>query len=126
MHFYNQSDEAFAASEEANFTLIFIGAVSGEGYDRDTISFGDEYNALVYNFSMHSQNAIVIAVSPGIALFPWKDKVAAILVPFFPGEQYGNAIAELIFGKAYPQAKLPVTMPNFVLSYINLLILIKN
>ena len=32
-------------------------------------------------------------------------------MPFLPGEQYGNAIADLIFGKVAPQAKLPVTFP---------------
>ena len=34
------------------------------------------------------------------------------MVAFLPGEQYGNAIADIIFGDATPQAKLPLTFPN--------------
>ena len=42
----------------------------------------------------------------------WRSKVAAILCAFLPGEQYGNAITDLIMGDVVPQARLPVTMPQ--------------
>jgi beta-glucosidase len=45
-------------------------------------------------------------------IFQWRDDAAAILVAFLPGEQFGNAIADLIYGDAVPQAKLPVTFPT--------------
>jgi beta-glucosidase len=48
---------------------------------------------------------------PGPILTEWRDSVPSILCAFLPGEQYGNAIADLIFGNTVPQAKLPVTMP---------------
>lgn len=48
---------------------------------------------------------------PGPILTGWRDKVMAILCAFIPGEQYGNAITDLLFGDVIPQAKLPVTMP---------------
>jgi beta-glucosidase len=44
-------------------------------------------------------------------LTTWAQRVDAVLIPFYPGEQYGNALADLIFGDVVPQAKLPVTMP---------------
>jgi beta-glucosidase len=59
-----------------------------------------------------NNHTIVVAVAPGpIRTDPWRDQVNSILLPFLPGEQYGNAIADLIFGDEVPQAKLPVTLP---------------
>ena len=55
---------------------------------------------------------VVSAVVPGQILTDWRGSAAAILVAFLPGEQYGNAIADIIFGDATPQAKLPLTFPN--------------
>ena len=55
---------------------------------------------------------IVVAAVPGQILTDWRDDAAAILVAFLPGEQFGNAIADLIYGDATPQAKLPVTFPT--------------
>jgi len=59
-----------------------------------------------------NKNTIVSAVVPGQILTDWRDSAAAILVPFLPGEQYGNAIADIIYGSVIPQAKLPLSFPN--------------
>ena len=55
---------------------------------------------------------IVCAAVPGQILTDWRDAAAAILIAFLPGEQYGNAIADLIYGDIKPQAKLPLSFPN--------------
>jgi len=51
-------------------------------------------------------------VCPGACLTPWKNSVNSILHGFFPGETYGNALADVLFGEVNPSAKLPLTMPN--------------
>lgn len=56
--------------------------------------------------------AAVVAVTPGALLTPWRDDVGAILVPFMPGQEFGNAIADVIFGDHNPSAKLPITFPK--------------
>jgi beta-glucosidase len=77
--------------------------------------------------SSKNNHTIVVAVAPGpirtdgncpasitssgAGCKPWRESVNSILLPFLPGEQYGNAIADLIFGDVVPQAKLPVTLP---------------
>jgi hypothetical protein len=59
-----------------------------------------------------NKKTIVVAAVPGQILTDWREDVAAILCAFLPGEQFGNAIADLIYGDAVPQAKLPVTFPK--------------
>merc|ERR1719473_1712206 len=55
---------------------------------------------------------IVVASVPGAIVMPWSGKVPAILTNFMPGQQAGNSIADVLFGKVNPSAKLPITMPN--------------
>jgi len=49
---------------------------------------------------------------PGAVVTPWSGKVAALLTNFLPGQQAGNAIADVLFGIVNPSAKLPLTFPN--------------
>jgi beta-glucosidase len=43
---------------------------------------------------------------------PWSTDVAAILIAFMPGQMFGDALTNLLFGDVAPSAKLPLTMPN--------------
>ena len=51
------------------------------------------------------------AVSPGAVLTPWRHAVAAATLAFLPGQEYGNALADVLFGATSPSSKLPLTMP---------------
>ena len=51
-------------------------------------------------------------VTPGAVLMPWVQRVSAVVVLFMPGQEYGNALADVLFGFVNPSARLPVTMPN--------------
>jgi len=54
----------------------------------------------------------VVLHAPGAVLMPWLDRVKAVLVAFYPGEENGNAIAPILLGTANPRGKLPVTFPR--------------
>ena len=59
-----------------------------------------------------NENTIVVMAVPGAILMPWADKVKAIVTNFMPGQQAGNAIADVLTGKVNPSGKLPLTFPN--------------
>lgn len=115
-------DAAEAAAGAADYAIVFVATLSGEGADRDSLSLDDgcgscqgnpgKQNELVKRVAAANKKTIVVASVPGAVLMPWSQHVAAILTNFMPGQQAGNAIADVLFGKVNPSAKLPVTMPN--------------
>jgi beta-glucosidase-like glycosyl hydrolase len=107
---------AAAIATAADVTLLFTGTSSREGADRANLNLGAD-DALIQTVANASNGAtgmktVVVVVTPGAILTPWRDAVAALLVAFMPGEQYGTAITELLWGDEEFQGRLPITMPN--------------
>ena len=58
-----------------------------------------------------NRNTIVVMHGGGVAdMKPWSKKVGAALQAWFPGQQGGQALAEILYGKVNPSGKLPVTI----------------
>ncbi|KAI9641783.1 hypothetical protein NHQ30_009642 [Ciborinia camelliae] len=94
--------------------LVFLKTFSSEG--RDRVAFANDWNStLVVNnvASLCGGNTIVVTHSSGINTLPFASNpnVSAILAAHYPGEQSGNAIADILFGDVNPSGKLPYTIP---------------
>jgi beta-glucosidase len=85
---------------------------SAEGYDRDSLALPAEVDALITAVAAVNPRTIVVLHVPGAVLMPWLERVGAVLVAWFPGEQNGSAIAPILFGTANPSGKLPVSFPR--------------
>jgi beta-glucosidase len=59
-----------------------------------------------------SQKIVVIAIAPGAVTTPWVKSADAVLMLFMPGEQVGNAAADLIIGEQAPGGRLPISLPE--------------
>lgn len=105
-------ESAVAAAKSADVAIVFGSAQAGEGHDRQTLSLGHNTDEIIPSVAAAQSQTLVVMSVPGSILTPWRDSVPAILTNFFPGEQVGPALADILFGKVSPQAKLPVTMPN--------------
>ena len=105
---------AAALAAKADVTIVFVSTDSGEGMDRSTLSLDDDDNLLI---SALRNSTVVFMVHPGAVLTPWRGDVASIVASFMPGQEYGNAAAEVLFGEdedglaVSPSARLPVTFP---------------
>lgn len=114
VHYNDGSDTAAAASlaSDADAVLIFVGTTSSEGGDRGDLTLAEEDDLITAVAAAAGTKVSVIAVTPGALLTPWRDDVSAILIPFMPGQEYGNAITDVLFGDVNPSAKLPITFPK--------------
>mmetsp|Transcript_46634 Transcript_46634/g.129611 ORF Transcript_46634/g.129611 Transcript_46634/m.129611 type:complete len:592 (-) Transcript_46634:489-2264(-) len=111
------TEAAATAAAAADVAFVFVSAKSGEGHDRASLSLSSVAGCsvpqedLIESVAAKQPRTAVVMAVPGPILTGWRDKVAAILCAFLPGEQYGNAVTDLIVGDVVPQAKLPVSLP---------------
>jgi beta-glucosidase len=87
----------------------FDGVTEGEGHDRTfTLPWGQD--ALIDAIAAANPHTIVtLTGGGGMETQPWLDKVPALLLTWYPGQEGGTAVAEVIFGKHNPEGKLPVS-----------------
>ena len=60
----------------------------------------------------HQSRTIAVVIVPGAVLMPWANVTAAIVMQVMPGQEAGNALAQVLFGEVNPSGRLPLTMPN--------------
>jgi beta-glucosidase len=122
---YNQIQQV---AKEASVAIVFVNADSGEGYLTVDGNFGDRINltlwqsgdALIQNVSANCNNTIVVIHSVGPVLvnsFYKNDNVTAILWAGLPGQESGNAIADILYGRHNPGGKLPFTFGSDAAEY---------
>lgn len=82
----------------------------GEGSDHG-YELPDQQAELIKQVAKVNPNTIVVMHGGGVAnMQPWANKVGATLQAWFPGQQGGQALAEILYGKVNPSGKLPVTI----------------
>ncbi|TKX27694.1 putative beta-glucosidase A-1 [Elsinoe australis] len=112
---------AHRTAEVGGVCLVFANADSGEGYIQEDQNFGDRKNLtfwqgvepVIANVTANCNNTVLVIHSPGaleIGAYKNNPNVTAILWAGMPGEQSGNAIADILYGRVNPGAKLPFTL----------------
>jgi beta-glucosidase len=96
----------------ADVVVVAIGfnaPTEGEGHDRTfTLPWGQD--ALVEAVAAANPHTIVtLTGGGGMDTRRWLDKVPALLHTWYPGQEGGTAVAEVLFGKHNPEGKLPVS-----------------
>lgn len=102
--------EVLEVALRADVVLVVGGASSREGYDRDNLRLNGDADAIVTTCASH-RPTVVLMQTPGPVLTPWRNQAAAIANLFLAGEQTGKAWAQVLFGDAEPEGRLPVMLP---------------
>eukprot|EP00939_MAST-03C_sp_MAST-3C-sp1_P002462 g2462.t1 len=108
----SSTDDAARAAANADVAIVFAAANSGEGSDRADLNLGNAGNALISAAAHANPNTVAVVVTPGALLTDWAPGVNSAVASFMPGQEYGHAVADILFGSVNPSARLPVTFPN--------------
>ena len=107
-------ERAVAAAAASDVALVFVG-MSGEweseGYDRPNMDLPGMQDALVAQVAAVNPRTIVVLNTGSPITMPWLDQVSAVVQAWYPGQECGNAIADVLFGDINPSGKLPQTFP---------------
>jgi beta-glucosidase len=110
--------EAVEAAKAADVAVVIVGLDAeweSEGYDRQTMDLPSDgsQDRLVEAVVKANPRTVVINQSGSPVTMPWADEVPAIIQAWYQGQEAGNALADVLFGRKNPSGKLPVSFsPN--------------
>jgi beta-glucosidase len=118
-HDYDLLTEATTLARTVDIALVFTGhtpAWETEGQDQSGFHLprSGSQDALISAVAAANRSTVVIN-STGVAIaMPWLSTVPALLQAWFPGQEAGNAIADVLSGAVNPSGKLPVSFPKSI------------
>ncbi|MDP9868855.1 MULTISPECIES: glycoside hydrolase family 3 C-terminal domain-containing protein [Streptosporangium] len=107
-------EEAVAIARTADAAIVVVAtteAVESEGFDRTSLKLPGIQDELVHRVAAVNPRTIVVVNSGAPVEMPWREEVAAILLSWFPGQEGGDALAEVLLGTQEPGGRLPTTWP---------------
>ncbi|MEU8518289.1 glycoside hydrolase family 3 C-terminal domain-containing protein [Streptomyces sp. NPDC048577] len=106
--------EAVEAARAADTAVVVVATterVESEGFDREHLALPGHQDDLVRAVAAANPNTVVVVNAGSPVEMPWREEVAAILLAWFPGQEGGTALAEVLSGAAEPGGRLPTTWP---------------
>ena len=107
--------EAERIAGQADVAVLFIGLNAEwdcEGLDRPDLRLPHRQNELVQRVVAANPRTVVVLQTGAPVELPWLDQVPAVLQAWYPGQENGHAIADLLFGAAEPGGRLPQSWPR--------------
>jgi len=106
--------EAIKTAQQSDVAIVVAGIEEGEFKDRAHLSLPGKQEQLIRKVAATGKPVVVILVGgSAITMNDWIDTIPAIVDVWYPGEEGGNAIADVLFGDYNPAGRLPITFPVF-------------
>jgi beta-glucosidase len=105
---------AVEAARVADVAVVFAGLNAewdNEGLDRPGIELPHHQNELIARVAAANPRTVVVLQTGSPVTLPWLEAVPAVLQAWYPGQECGNAIADVLLGAAEPGGRLPQTWP---------------
>ena len=106
--------QAAKTAQEAEISVIFAGLPNryeSEGFDRADMKMPDGQLRMIDAVTAANPNTVVVLLSGSAVECPWADRVKGILYMGLPGQAGGEAVADLLCGRANPSGKLAESWP---------------
>lgn len=118
--FYSQNPGVNAASDAC---VVFVNEQSSEGWDRPNLanSYTDQ---LIANVAEKCNNTMVVIHNAGVRLVDaWIEhpNITAVIFAHLPGQDFGSALVEIMYGEQSPSGRLPYTVAKGATDYGELL-----
>ncbi|MGP3913721.1 beta-glucosidase family protein [Nonomuraea sp. 10N515B] len=107
--------EAVRVAAECDVAVVVAGTtpeVESEGFDRTDLRLPGRQDELIRAVAAANPRTVVVVNAGSPVEMPWAGEVAAVLLTWFPGQEAGAALAEVLFGDAEPGGRLPTTWPR--------------
>jgi beta-glucosidase len=108
-------EDAVRAAGRSDVAVVVVGSAEGtesEGSDKASMVLPGRQDELVTRISAANPNTIVVVNAGMPVLMPWAEQVAAVIQVWFPGQAFGEALADTLLGVVEPSGRLPVTLPR--------------
>lgn len=111
----NLFDEALEVASAADQVILIVGTNSDwetEGNDRSDFNLPVNQNHLIEEVLRVNPNTLVVLNTGSPVKMPWADKAEAIMQTWFAGQEFGNALVDIITGEINPSGRLPTSFPK--------------
>jgi beta-glucosidase len=102
---------AAALARKADVAIVFVYRWMSEGDDLPNLSLPGNQDALIEQVADANPKTIVVLETGTAVVMPWIDKVAGVIEAWYAGSKGADAVANVLYGKVNPSAKLPITFP---------------
>ncbi len=104
--------EAVNAAKKAEVTVIVAGIHEGEFQDRASLALPGQQEALIQRVAATGKPVVIVLVGgSAVTMNNWLEKINGLIDVWYPGEEGGHAVADVLFGDYNPAGRLPITFP---------------
>lgn len=108
-------DEAVEVARTSDVAIVMVGLNpewESEGFDRVDLELPGRQNELVAAVAAVNPRTVVVVNAGSPVAMPWLDDVSAVLQVWYPGQEFGTALAAVLAGDRDPSGRLPTTFPR--------------
>ena len=116
---YDDGTDIASAAElaaDSDVAIVMVGDTPRETVDKESLSLptvtDTDQEELVPAILAANPNTVVVLKTQGMVLMPWLADAPAVVEAWYPGQEDGNVVADVLFGVVNPSGKLPVTFGN--------------
>jgi beta-glucosidase len=105
-------DSVVRLARRSEVAIVVAGIEEGEFRDRALLGLPGHQEELIERVAATGTPTVVVLVGgSAITMSRWIDRVGAVVDAWYPGEEGGHAVADVLFGDYDPAGRLPITFP---------------
>ena len=113
---WDSEDKGLSLAGKCDAVVAVMGinrSIEREGMDREYLTLPTDQQKFLQDLYHANRNVILVLVAGSPLSILWEDKnIPAIVNAWYPGQEGGTAVAEVLFGKYNPAGRLPITFYN--------------